>query len=133
MAIVDDIEHRCEAILEQCPERIVIPERAQSLISNSFPWEHLPELSDVVWLVFLDLIARQVKHYNQVGTGKSRRAIIIRLTLILDILERLKHYQLVIDSEAVQSAVNRVRGLIGSYTAQYGSPYDNSDNSNYRK
>ena len=132
MSLADDIEYRCSLILDKCPEKIVIPDRAQSSMPATLPTQYLNELSQVVWLVVLDMFARQIKHYDQVGSPKSRGAIVIRLSMILDLSDRLKRYGLAKPTETSDRVLERVRGLVTSYYEAGHNPYNTSDNCYYR-
>ncbi len=79
-----------------------------------------------------DQFARQIKHYDQVGSPKSRGAIVIRLSMILDLSDRLKRYGLAKPTETSDRVLERVRGLVTSYYEAGHNPYNTSDNCYYR-
>lgn len=113
MYLQKDIALRIAKIRDICP-RSEIPTRATTQIPNDLDLTDLHHLSDAVWLVLLDIIAKQLKRHELSGSQISKRAVKRRLHSILLLVDDLERYKLLDRRNQAYRALDDVRQLVAS-------------------
>ena len=113
MYLQNDLALRIEKILEVCPVT-ELPKRAKTHFPNDLDLTDLKHLSDAVWLVILDITAKQLKYHELSSSPISKRAVKRRLHSILLLVDDLERYKLLDRRNSAYRALDNVRQLVAS-------------------